>query len=89
MLHAPASNFLPSGVKVRGPGYLTRYSDPQRAGRSGDEIPLGGENFRNCPTDLGAHPTSCTTGTGTFLWVKWPSCGANHPLHLAPGLKKE
>ena len=27
----------------------------------------------------GAHPASCTMGTGSFLGVEWPGRGADHP----------
>jgi len=30
-------------------------------------------------TGPGAHPTSCTVGTGSFLGVKWPGHGVDHP----------
>jgi hypothetical protein len=40
-------------------------------------------------TGPGAHPASCTMGTGSFPGVKRPGRGANHPPHLAPRLKKE
>ena len=40
-------------------------------------------------TGPGAHPASCTIGTGSFLGVKWPGRGVDHPPHLAPRLKKE
>ena len=30
-------------------------------------------------TDPGAHPASCTMGTGSFPGVKRPGCGADHP----------
>ena len=40
-------------------------------------------------TGPGAHPASYTMGTGYFLGVKRPGCGVDHPLHLAPRLKKE
>jgi len=37
----------------------------------------------------GAHPASCTMGTRSFPEVKQPGRGIDHPLHLAPMLKKE
>jgi hypothetical protein len=40
-------------------------------------------------TGPGAHPASCTTSTGSFLGVKRPRRGADHPPHLPPRLKKE
>ena len=40
-------------------------------------------------TDLGAHPASCTMGTGSFPGVKCPGRGFDFPSHLAPRLKKE
>ena len=30
-------------------------------------------------TGLGAHPASCTIGTGSFPGVKWPGRGVDHP----------
>ena len=46
----------------------------------------GGEIFASGP---GAHPTSCTVGTGFFPGVKQQGRCVNHPPHLAPRLKKE
>ena len=40
-------------------------------------------------TGPGAHPASYTMGAGSFPAVKWPGRGVDHPLHLAPRLKKE
>ena len=40
-------------------------------------------------TGPGVHPASYTIGTGSFLGVKRPGRGADHPPHLAPRLKKE
>jgi hypothetical protein len=40
-------------------------------------------------TGRGAHPASCTMGSGSFLGVKRPGRGVDHPPHLAPRLKKE
>ena len=37
----------------------------------------------------GAHPASCTIGTGSFSLVRRPGCGVDHPPHLEPRLKKE
>jgi hypothetical protein len=40
-------------------------------------------------TGPGAHPTPNTMGTGAFSGVKRPGRGVDHPVHLAPRLKKE
>jgi len=37
----------------------------------------------------GAHPASCTMGTGSFPGVKRPGRGVDHPPHLVPRLNKE
>jgi hypothetical protein len=50
-----------------------------RAGRSGDRIPAGARFFAHVQTGPGAHPTSCTMGTGSFPEVKRPARGADHP----------
>jgi hypothetical protein len=41
--------------------------------------PGGGEIFRTRPDRPGAHPASCTMGTGPFPGVKRPGRGADHP----------
>ena len=40
-------------------------------------------------TGAGAHPASCTMGTGSFLGVERPGRGVDPHPHLAPRLKKE
>jgi hypothetical protein len=56
-----------------------RYSDWLRAGRSGDRIPVGARFFVHVQIGPGAHPASCTMGTGSFPGVKRPGRGADHP----------
>jgi len=46
------------------------YSDWLRAGRSGDRIPVGAKFSAPVETGPGAHPASCTMGTGSFPGVK-------------------
>jgi len=40
-------------------------------------------------TGPGDHTASYTMSTGSFLGVKRPGRGADHPPHIAPRLKKE
>ena len=39
-------------------------------------------------TGPGAHPASCTVGTGSFLGVKWPGCGIDHPPPSSTRIKE-
>ena len=49
-----------------GLGWLSRYSDSLRAGRSGNRIPVGARFCSNRQTRPRAHPASYTMGTGSF-----------------------
>jgi len=51
-------------------GYRRRHSDCLRAGWSGDRIPVGARFSAPVQTGPGAHPASCTMGTGSFSGVK-------------------
>jgi hypothetical protein len=57
---------------VRGPG-----SSVGTAGRSEDRIRVGARFFAHVQTGPGAHPASCTMGTGYFPVVKLPGRGAD------------
>jgi hypothetical protein len=46
----------------------------------GIESRWGARSYAPVHTDPGAHPASSTVGTGSFLGVKRPRCGADHPL---------
>jgi hypothetical protein len=75
-------------VNFKGPGKLSRYSDWLRAGRFGNRIPVSGRFIAQVQTGPGAHPVSCTMGTGSFPGVKRPGRGADHPPLLSPRSRK-
>ena len=64
---------------AKGPGEFSRYSDLLRAGRSGDRIPVEARFSATVQTGPGAHPASCTMGTGSFPGVNRPGRRADHP----------
>ena len=70
-------------------GYHIRYSVWLWAGQSGDRIPLGVRFSAPVQTYPGAHPTSCTMGTGSFPGVKssWGMTLTSHLL-LVPWSRK-
>jgi hypothetical protein len=50
-----------------------------RAGRSGDQIPVGARFFAHVQTGPGAHPAPCTMGTGSLPGVKRPGRVVDYP----------
>jgi len=67
-------------------GIATRYG----LDGPGIESRWGGGSFSTpVHTGPGAHPSSYTMGTGSFLGVKRSGRGVDHPPHLALRLKKE
>ena len=72
---------LPSGVFPS--GFPTKIHNSQgrglaRDGRSGDRIPVAARFSAPVQTGPGAHPASCTKGTGSFAGVK---CGRGVTLN--------
>ena len=55
---------------------------------SGDRIPVGARLSAPVQTGPGAHPASCTIGTGSFPGVKRPGRGAYHPSLSSAGVKE-
>ena len=62
-----------------GSEWRSRYSDLLRPGRYGDRIPVGAIFSVTVQTGLGAHTASYTMGTGSFLGVRRPGSGVEHP----------
>jgi hypothetical protein len=81
------SNFMVCTIFIN--GELSRYSDWLRAGQSGYRISVGTRFFAHVQTGPGAHPASCTMGTGSFPGVKLPGRGADHPLPPSAEVENE
>jgi hypothetical protein len=66
MLGPDSSVGIATGYELDGPGIEKK-------------IPVGAKFFAHVQTGPGAHPASCTMGTGSFPVVKRPGRGADHP----------
>jgi hypothetical protein len=64
---------IAQSVQRQATGWTVRESNPGRA-----------IFFAHVHTGPGAHPASCTMGTGSMPGVKRPGRGADHPSYLAP-----
>ena len=56
---------------LRGPGSSVGIATELRAGRPGDRIPVVARFSALVQTGPGAHPASCTIGTGSFPGVNY------------------
>jgi hypothetical protein len=66
-------------------GIATRYG----LDGPGIESRWGTRFFAHVQTGPEAHPASCSMGTGSFLGVKRPGRGADHPPPSSAEVKKE
>ena len=64
------------------------WRPPLWAGWSGDRIPVGPRFSAPVQTGPGARPASYTMGAGSFLGVKWPGHGGDHPPQPGPEVKE-
>jgi hypothetical protein len=83
-LHFTNQPGISNSSKQTGPG-----SSVGIAGRSGDRIPVGERFFAHVQIGPGAHPASCTMGTASFLGVKRPGRGADHPPPSSAEIENE
>ena len=68
-------------------GLVGRDSDSLQAGRSGDRIPVWDEIFRTCPDRPWGPPSLLYNRYRvSFLGIKMPGRGVDHPPHPAPRL---
>jgi hypothetical protein len=51
-------------------------------------MPVGVRFSAPFQTSPGAHPASCTMGTGSFLGVKRPGRGVDHPAPFSAEVKE-
>jgi hypothetical protein len=73
-------NYFSFYIKVVGPGYLSRYSNPLRAWRSGNRIPVGGGRyFPHHPVRPWGPSSLQYNGYRVLPGGERPGCGVDHP----------
>jgi hypothetical protein len=65
-----------------------RYNDSLRTGPSGDRITVRARFSAPVQTGPEAHPVSYAMGTGSFLGVKRPGRGVDHPTPSSADVKE-
>jgi hypothetical protein len=70
-------------------GTTERLKTSKRSTMVQKKNPVGARFFAPVQTGPGAHPASCTKGTGSFLGVKRPGRGADHPHPPSAEVKNE
>ena len=75
-------------VLKRGPGWLNRYNDSLRVGRSGDQIPVEARFSALVQTGPVAHPAACTVGAGSIPRVTRLRRGVDHPPSSSAEVKE-
>jgi hypothetical protein len=66
-------------VSILWPGSSVGIETDNELDGHGNLIPMGARFFEHVQTAPGAHPASCTMGTGSFPGAKRPGRGADHP----------
>jgi hypothetical protein len=72
-----------------GPGSSVGIATGYGQDGPGIESRWGRDFSHTSKTGPGAHPASCTMGTGSFPGVKRPERGADHPPPSSAEVKKE
>ena len=75
--------------RLNGPGSVVGVATAYGLDGPGIESRWGARFSAPVQTGSEAHLASYTMGTGSFLGVKRPGRGIDHPPHLAPRLRKE
>jgi hypothetical protein len=81
--------FIIINVVKSGPGSSVCIETGYRLDGPGIESRWGARFFAHVQTGSGAHPASCTMGTGSFPEVKRPGLPADHPPPSSAEVEKE
>jgi hypothetical protein len=80
-------NFITVYIRACGPGSSVGIATDYGLNGPGIKSRWRATFFAQVQAGPGAHPASCTMGTGSFPGVKWPGRGADHNPLPVPRLK--